>query len=88
LLDPVELDFQFDRPVRFNDLESSFSLVTEPAMIREQYLTELHKFLDRLREGCHEFGADYRRVTLDQPLEKTLSDFLLERARTTAVSPV
>ena len=88
LLDPVELDFQFDRPVRFNDLESSFSLVTEPAMIREQYLTELHKFLNRLREGCHEFGADYRRVTLDQPLEKTLSDFLLERARTTAVSPV
>ncbi len=88
LLDPMELDFQFDRPVRFNDLESSFSLVTEPAMIREQYLDELRAFLDRLKGGCHEFNADYRQVTLDQDLEKTLSDFLLERARTTAVSPV
>ncbi len=30
LLDREELDFQFDRPVRFVDLESSLSIVTEP----------------------------------------------------------
>jgi len=88
LLDPMELEFQFDRPVRFDDLESSDSLVTEPAMIREQYLDEIHGFLDRLKQGCHEFAADYRRVTLDQDLEKVLSDFLTERAKAMAVSPV
>ncbi len=88
LLDPMELEFQFDRPVRFDDLESPDSLVTEPAMIRDRYLEEIRGFLDELKEGCHEFAADYRRATLDQDLEKTLSDFLTERARARAVSPV
>ncbi len=88
LLDPMELAFQFDRPVRFDDLESSDSLVTEPAMIRDRYLEEIRGFLDRLKQGCHEFAADYRRVTLDQDLEKVLLDFLTERARSMAVSPV
>jgi uncharacterized protein (DUF58 family) len=86
LLDRVELDFKFDRPVRFVDLESSFQLVTEPAIIREQYLQQLHAFLDRLRAGCHEFNADYRRVVTDQDFEKVLADFLVERARTAGMS--
>jgi hypothetical protein len=77
----MELDFKFDRPVRFVDLESSLSLVTEPAMIREEYLRQLQTFLERLKAGCHEFKADYRQVTTDQDYEKTLADFLVERGR-------
>ncbi len=81
LLDRMELDFQFDRPVRFVDLESSFSLVTEPATIRDEYLQQLRAFLGRLKEGCHEFKADYRQVVTDQEYGKVLADFLVERAR-------
>ncbi len=40
LLDRAELDFQFDRPVRFVDLESSLSIVTEPASVRDEYLRQ------------------------------------------------
>jgi uncharacterized protein (DUF58 family) len=82
LLDRMELEFKFDRPVRFGDLESSYSLVTEPALIRERYLEQLQAFLERLRTGCHEFNADYRRVVTDEAFEKVLGDFLVERART------
>jgi len=81
LLDRMELDFKFDRPVRFVDLEKSFHLVTEPALVREQYLEQLNGFLERLKAGCHEFNADYRRVVTDQNYEKVLADFLVERAR-------
>lgn len=81
LLDRMELDFQFDRPVRFVDLESSFSLVTEPATIRDEYLQQLRAFLGRLKDGCHEFKADYRQVVTDQEYGKVLADFLVERAR-------
>jgi len=88
LLDRAELDFQFDRPMRFVDLESSFSVVTEPATIRDEYLQQIHLFLKNLRAGCHEFGADYRQVITDQNYEKVLADFLVERARLAAVSPV
>ena len=84
LLDRAELDFQFDRPTRFVDLESSFNLVTEPAVVRDEYLRQLHLFLEGLRVGCHEFAADYRQVVTDQSCEKVLADFLVERARLSA----
>jgi uncharacterized protein (DUF58 family) len=80
LLDRSELEFQFDRPVRFVDLEGSASVVTEPAAIRDEYLRQIGAFLARLRAGCHEFGADYRRVVTDQGYEQVLADFLVERA--------
>ena len=69
-----------DRPVRFVDMEGSHSIVTEPATIRAEYQTELNRFLERLRTDCHEFNADYRRVTTDLPYDKLLADFLTERA--------
>jgi hypothetical protein len=61
-------------------MEGSHSIVTEPATIRGEYQTELNRFLERLRTDCHEFNADYRRVTTDLPYDKVLADFLTERA--------
>jgi uncharacterized protein (DUF58 family) len=82
LLDRMELEFRFDRPVRFVDLENAFSLVTEPAAVRDGYLSHLRDFIAGLRKGCHKFNADYRQVITDQDYEKLLADFLVERART------
>ena len=81
LLDPLELDFNFDRPVRFVDMEGSQSIVTEPATIRAEYQLQLTRFLKKLQTNCHEFNADYRQVTIDQPYDRVLADFLNERAR-------
>jgi uncharacterized protein (DUF58 family) len=86
LLDRMELDFQFERPVRFLDLESSFSLVTEPASIRSEYLHHLHLYLERMKAGCHEFKTDYRHVMTDQDYGNVLADFLVERAQQAALS--
>ena len=72
---------KFDRPVRFNDMESSESLTTEPAMIRDAYLEHFHKWLELIQGCCHEFDTDYHRVSLDQDYEKVLADFLLRRAQ-------
>jgi len=82
LLDRAEVEFHFDRPVRFVDLESSLNIVAEPASIRDEYLRQFRDFMARLREGCHEFGAEYRQVITDQPYDKPVADFLVERART------
>jgi uncharacterized protein (DUF58 family) len=80
LLDRQELEFTFDRPTRFQDLESSFRLVAEPALVRDEYLAQLRAFVDQLRTGCHEFKADYRQAATDQNYEAVLSDFLVHRA--------
>lgn len=84
LLDPTELSFSFDRPIRFIDLEGPDNLITEPVVIRKQYLEQINAFLDDIREGCHKRGVEYRRLLLDSPYEEALVEFLSERARKTA----
>jgi uncharacterized protein (DUF58 family) len=86
LLDRAELEFKFDRPVRFVDMESSYSLVTEPAVVRDRYLQQINAFLEAVRRGCHEFNADYRRVVTDENYEKVLANFLGERAAQASIS--
>jgi uncharacterized protein (DUF58 family) len=81
LLDRTELEFKFDRPMRFVDMEGSYSMVTDPALIRDQYQKQLHHFLETLRSGCHEFKTDYRQVITDQDYERIVADFMVERAR-------
>lgn len=80
LLDRMEMEFKFDRPLRFQDLESPFNLVTEPAMVRDEYLRAFDAHRARLRQACLEFNADYREVVTDQEPGKVLADFLTERA--------
>ena len=81
LLDPAELNFSFDRPIRFVDLEGPDNLITEPAIIRKEYLKQINAFLDEFRNECHANGVEYRRVLLDRPYEDVLVSFLSDRAR-------
>ncbi len=79
LLGRQELQFGFDRPIRFADMESSFAQVTDPAVIRGAYLRALHEYLDGLRRGCMEFRVDYQRIVTDGSYEKALVAFMLQR---------
>ncbi len=81
LLDPKEMDFDFDRPIRFVDLESNFSMVTEPNSVQSDYQRALHQYLGNMRQGCTEHGADYQMINMHDSQEDVLSTFLLERMR-------
>jgi uncharacterized protein (DUF58 family) len=81
LLDPAEVKFEFDRPIRFTDMEGAGNIVAEPNVIQARYKQALTAYLDRLRTGCYEFKVDYRVVTTDQSYEKVLADFLLARMK-------
>jgi uncharacterized protein (DUF58 family) len=81
LLDPQELHFEFDRPIRFADLESAHHVVSDPALMAREYRREVQTYLDALQRGSHEFHADYRRVLLDSGYEKALASFILQRQR-------
>lgn len=82
LLDRRELEFRFERPVRFVDMEAPGSLLAEPDIIRTHYLQQVQTYLERVRRGCNQFNADYRLVVTDQDYEKILADFLVDRVRT------
>ena len=79
LLDRQELNFDFDRPIRFVDIEGSFNMITDPSIIQSGYRQELDRYLETLKLGCREFGVDYRRVVTDTDYEKVLAAFLLQR---------
>ncbi|MFH0921252.1 MAG: DUF58 domain-containing protein [Fibrobacterota bacterium] len=80
ILDPNELTFPFSNRTRFIDMETPRDLTLEPLSIRAGYLEEMRAFIERLRDGCHTFGADYLLCDTSVPLERTLSDFIGRRS--------
>ena len=81
LLDPLELDFDFRRPMRFVDLEGGTSIFAEPSVIAQRYLAAVRKYLDRLKEIVLESAVDYHRVNLSDDYEQVLARFLTQRSR-------
>jgi uncharacterized protein (DUF58 family) len=85
LLDPLELSFQFGRPMRFLDMEGGPAVFAEPSEIAARYHKALGAYLDGLRDVVLESGVDYHRAMVGENYEKTLVEFLIGRARTRGV---
>ena len=81
LLDRQEIDFAFDRPHRFVDLEDNSALVAEPNLIEEEYKSALSDYLVALEAKANDAQADYHRIVTDQNYETVLSDFLTNRLK-------
>jgi len=79
MLDKQELEFDFERPHRFIDMEDQTSLVAEPALIASDYRNAMQQFLNEVKSVCHDVHADYHLITTDQDYEKIIHDFLSTR---------
>ncbi len=79
VLDPAELDFSFDKPAVFVDLESGRDLYVDPDAAREQYLKNFRQHAEQIRQVCRELGIDYYEAATTRPLELALFDFLHTR---------
>jgi hypothetical protein len=79
LLDKMELEFQFDRPVRFLDMEGGGPVLADPSMIARQYMKSLNKYLADLTTVVRDAAIDYHRVRVQEKYETVLARFLLAR---------
>ena len=79
VLDAVELDFTFDRPARFVDMEGGETLLADPPMIARRYQEVVKKYLAEMDEAVRTTGVDYQRVMMKEPFEDVLARFLLAR---------
>jgi uncharacterized protein (DUF58 family) len=86
LLDREEIDFQFDRPTRFLDLEGGPSLLADPSLIQRRYREAVETYLGQIDEIVNQSALDYHRVMLDEPYDQVLARFLLGRNPKTARS--
>jgi uncharacterized protein (DUF58 family) len=85
LLDPLELEFSFRRPMRFLDMEGGPAVFAEPNDIAERYQQALQQYLDGLKQVVLESAIDYHRVRIDEDYEQVLMRFLVGRARSKGV---
>jgi uncharacterized protein (DUF58 family) len=81
LLDRRELRFDFQRPMRFLDMEGGPSIFAEPNDIADRYHKAIGAYLNDLRALTLELAIDYHRVSLDEDYEKALMRFLVGRTR-------
>jgi uncharacterized protein (DUF58 family) len=81
LLDPQELAFTFQRPMRFIDLEGGPAIFAEPNDIADRYHKALKRYLDTMHQAVVESAVDYHRVSLDEDYEPVLMRFLVGRTR-------
>ena len=81
LLDRQETEFEFDRPIRFQDLEGGSALMTEPVAIQRDYRIAVDNFLSAMRHGCRQHNVDYQLTMTSEPTETALTKFLLSRAK-------
>ncbi|MBN2128622.1 MAG: DUF58 domain-containing protein [Sedimentisphaerales bacterium] len=81
ILDPKELDFNFDAPALFQDVESERDLYIDPAAARKGYRHLLGAHLARTKSICQSRGVDYHLFATDRPFDLALLDFLQHRMR-------
>jgi hypothetical protein len=81
LLDPAEMTFPFERPTRFEDLETGQEVMAVPALVREHYTKALGDMIERYKRELGAAGIDYHLWTTDRPLELALMAYLSTRGR-------
>ncbi len=79
LLDQRELDFDFDRPARFLDMEGGEAVLADPSLIARNYREAVRLYLAEMDELVRTTGVDYHRVKMHERYDDALIRFLLGR---------
>jgi len=79
LLDQIEVDFAFDQPTRFLDLEGGAPILTDPNLVGRQYRQAMAGYLADLQTVMHKAAVDYHRVNAGEPVDDILARFLVGR---------
>ena len=83
MLEQQELAFDFDRPIRFNDLEGNGSILADPSIMADEYREAITEYLASVKQGMQDTSTDYRRVSLHENYGDILASFLLQRSSKT-----
>jgi uncharacterized protein (DUF58 family) len=76
-----EIDFEFERPARFLDLEGQEAILADPTLVAVRYRKVVSEYLMAMDELVRTTGVDYQRLGLTESVEQVLAAFLLARLR-------
>jgi len=81
ILDPAELNFSFENPSLFRDIENNRKFYVDPQAAKEDYQERLKQHNQAVQTSCQSLGIDYQVMSTERPLEYALLDFLIGRVR-------
>ncbi len=81
LLDNDELEFPFEQPTRFIDLEEDINLLTDPQAARSSYLKSMNSLIEGYRQSCASYLIDYSLFNTSVGLDRALVRYLTWREK-------
>jgi len=82
ILDPYELTFPFETITFFESIEDDKKILADPKSIKEQYLSEINRFITQFKQSCLENQIDYWLIDSSTPVDQALIQFLAKREST------
>ena len=79
LMEQNELEFAFDRPMRFVDMEGGEPILADPTVIGVQYRRAMEMYLESMDEVIRDTEVDYHRICIHEDYGDVLARFLLGR---------
>jgi uncharacterized protein (DUF58 family) len=81
VLDPAELEFDYDDASSFEDLESGEQIPVVPQSLAEEYRALIRGHIDALTTRFSEHRIDYTLLNTSEPLDRALFSYLSSRER-------
>ncbi len=81
LLDKDELEFPFEQPTLFIDLEEDAKLLTDPPAVRPAYLAAMNSLIEGYRRSCASYLIDYSLFNTSVGLDRALVRYLTWREK-------
>ena len=81
VLDPQEINFDYDEASAFEDLESRDQIPVVPQSFREQYRSLIQEHINALRTKFSEQRIDYAVLNTSEPLDRALFSYLSSREK-------
>ncbi len=85
VLDPAEIEFPFEGPVHFQELETGERIPVVPERQRDQYRQLIDQHLRELSRLLVENRMDYFLLNTSQPLDYALFSYLTRREQLSRV---
>jgi uncharacterized protein (DUF58 family) len=81
VMDPTELDFSFEEPSGFEDLETGEQIPVIPLKLKDDYRRMVAQHLETLGKRFSDNRIDYTLLDTSKPLDLALFQYLLARER-------
>ena len=81
VLDPKEINFDFNDRIRFKDMETGQEIITDPRQFKKNYQKKINELINFYQKNCGQHSIDYMTVSTDQSLDIALTEYLIKRQK-------